>query len=143
MTSAFTTLYPEKTLVLTNTVKISYGNRSIEANALWDTGASCSCIASQISRELGMEPLGRRRMYTPSGTADSPVYRVNLSLPNNVVIDNLLVCDSAIGRQGLGIIIGMDVISMGDFATSCRNNRTMFTFRIPSIEDANFLGSII
>ena len=77
MTSAFTTLYPGKTLALTNTVKISYGDKSIDVNALWDTGASCSCIASQISRELGMEPLGRRRMYTPSGTADSPVYHTD------------------------------------------------------------------
>lgn len=72
-------------------------------------------------------------MYTPSGSADAPIYRVSLGLTNDMDIENLHVCDSEIGLQGLGILIGMDVIAMGDFATSCRSGRTMFTFRIPSI----------
>lgn len=80
-------------------------------------------------------------MYTPSGSTDAPVYRIGLSLPNGMTIEQLHVCDSEIGLQGLGILIGMDVISMGDFATSCRNGRTMFSFRIPSVEDANYLAS--
>jgi len=33
----------------------------------------------------------------------------------------------------IGILIGMDVISCGDFAVTNRDNRTVFTFRMPSI----------
>lgn len=39
MTKAFTTLYPTRSLVLTNTVRVSCGDRSVDVNALWDTGA--------------------------------------------------------------------------------------------------------
>ena len=38
------------------------------------------------------------------------------------------------------IIIGMDIISKGDFAVSNLNGKTSFSFRIPSFGTANFLN---
>lgn len=137
--SAFTTFCPYRANRLINTVRVIYGNESSDVLALWDTGASISCIASELSARFGMRSIAHWRIMTPSGMADVPVRRIDLELPNGIPISRLKVCDSAIGQQNLGMLIGMDIISRGDFATSCKNGRTMFTFRTPSQEDANYL----
>ena len=36
------------------------------------------------------------------------------------------------------VLIGMDVISMGDFAVTARNGCTKFSFQIPSTHDIDF-----
>jgi hypothetical protein len=40
--------------------------------------------------------------------------------------------DSEIGNQGIDVLIGMDIISLGDFAISNFDGKTQFSFRIPS-----------
>lgn len=43
-----------------------------------------------------------------------------------------------IGEQGIDVLIGMDVISKGDFAISNYNGKTQFSFRIPSQNDVDY-----
>lgn len=50
------------------------------------------------------------------------------------------VCGSEIGNEGIHVLVGMDIISLGDFATSCKDGQTAFTFRIPSLEDADYVS---
>jgi hypothetical protein len=69
---AFTTIAPRKANALVNSVTLSYGSKSVEVLALWDTGATSSCIASELSEALGMRQVGKRRIPTPSGMADVP-----------------------------------------------------------------------
>lgn len=68
-----------------------------------------------------------------------PTYLVGLVLPNGIRIDDIRVCGSAIGREGIHVLVGMDIITLGDFATSCKDGKTAFTFRIPSMEDADYV----
>jgi hypothetical protein len=49
------------------------------------------------------------------------------------------VCDTDIGKQGLDMLIGMDIITFGDFSVSNFNNKTVFTFRIHSKEKLDFV----
>ncbi len=44
--------------------------------------------------------------------------------------------------QGADVLIGMDVINMGDLAISNFNNQTVFSFRMPSIEKIDFAEQI-
>lgn len=46
--------------------------------------------------------------------------------------------DSEIGKQGIDVLIGMDIISNGDFAISNYEGRTQFSFRIPSQEHIEY-----
>ena len=55
-----------------------------------------------------------------------------------MVLRNVIVCGTEIGSQGLDLLVGMDVIQLGDFAVSNLNNETSFTFRIPSEEKADY-----
>ena len=77
-------------------------------------------------------------IQTPSGNGIVPIYCVDLQLPNHVTIKEVQIAGSKIGQQGLGLIIGMNIMCIGDFAVSNFNGKTQFSFRIPSVADANF-----
>ena len=51
---------------------------------------------------------------------------------------NWSVMGSKISEQGIDVLIGMDVISKGDFAISYYNGKTQFSFRIPSQNDVDY-----
>lgn len=124
-------------------VTIINGSQSIEVPALWDTGATCSCISYDTATRLGLVATGKRRIATPSGTTEVNTYLVSITLPNNVNIGYIPVCDSDIGRQGLGALIGMDIISSGDFSVSNFNGKTVFTFRTPSHQLTDYVQQIV
>lgn len=117
---------------LINKVSIKYEGRDIEVDALWDTGASCSCISHSVVSSLGLIPVGKRNVITPSGRKTYNTFSVDVALPNHLVCEDVLVNDSEIGEQGLGMLVGMDIINRGDFCVSNFNGKTTFTFRVPS-----------
>ena len=45
---------------------------------------------------------------------------------------------SKIGAQGIDVLIGMDIISKGDFAISNYDEKTQFSFRLPSQKDVDY-----
>lgn len=138
--SAFTTKSGNGILNrLINTVSISNMGNAINATALWDTGATCTCISSEVVSKLGLIPTGKMNIQTPSGKGQVSTYLVTITLPNNVVIPNIQVCDSAIGEQGIGMLIGMDIITKGDLAVSNHNGRTVFSFRVPSVKMTDYV----
>jgi len=60
-------------------------------------------------------------------------------LPNGVKIDNVKAteCDELNGP--FEVLIGMDIISLGDFALTNKDGKSVFTFRIPSITRIDFV----
>lgn len=149
MGRAFTTYFNRRTNQLYNEVTIRCGDKSVRTKAVWDTGATRSCISTETATILSLVPYGQVRINTPSGMSDRNMYLVDLELPNSVVVKDLGVSDSEIGGQGVGVLVGMDVISLGDFAVSNFDGKTTFTFRIPSEQlidyvaeyrDANVIG---
>ena len=79
---------------------------------------------------------------TPSGEIMLPIYVIDILLRNNVLVKDVLVMGSEIGSQGIDLLIGMDIIGMGDFAVTNFNGNTVFSFRIPSIEEIDFLKQV-
>lgn len=142
MSSAFTTFNKGLSNKLHNTVVVKAGGRSVQAKALWDTGATITCISGYVAEQLSLVATGKISIRTPSGESDRNTYLVDLSLPNNVVISDLVVSDSEIGTQGIGVLIGMDIINRGDFAVSNHNGVTVFTFRMPSSKRTDYSAEI-
>ena len=59
------------------------------------------------------------------------VYDIGLKLPNNLIIEDIPVLSaSTIG--GCDCLIGMDIITLGDFAITNYEGKTVVTFSIPS-----------
>lgn len=135
---AFTCFYPSHSLVLANQVKVVSRGQSLEVPAVWDTGATRTCVSTVLAEKLGLESRGTSTAITPSGRDVFPSFLVNLELPNGVTVNDLKVVGTQIHKQRLGVLIGMDVITQGDFAVSCKAGRTQFTFRMPSVEDADY-----
>lgn len=137
---SFTSTIVGRSLRLVNSATVKHGNDSLTVDAQWDTGASNTCIAMEVAQALRLPVTGMAMMKTPSGMREMPTFVVDLLLPNNVTVTNLVVMGSEIGGQGIGVLVGMDVITLGDFAASFKDGLTRFSFRIPSIEHADFVG---
>lgn len=119
-------------------VDISSVDKSMTATALWDTGATGTCISHEVVSKLRLIPTGKKNIQTPSGKEEVFTYLVSVNLPNNVIIPDIEVCDTAIGEQGIGMLIGMDIITKGDFAVSNHGGQTTFSFRIPSVKITDY-----
>ena len=136
--SAFTTKSDSIRDRLINIIDIVYGQKSMKATALWDTGANVCCISKSVAEALEMVSTGRKRIQTPSGTSIYKTYLVDLILPNHVEIKDVEVCESEIGDQGLGLLVGMNIITMGDFSVTNHNGKTVFSFRVPSMQRVDY-----
>ena len=44
--------------------------------------------------------------------------------------------------NGFGLLIGMDIINLGDFALTHKNSQTVFSFQIPSTHEYDFVKQI-
>lgn len=124
---------------LISKVSINAANSSFEVDAIWDTGASGTCISDEVALKLNLPVTGMCEIKTPSGTMEVPMYLVDIHLPNNVIMKDVTVMGSKIGEQGLGALIGMDIISRGDFAVSNFNGKTVFSFVAPSMQVIDFV----
>ena len=121
----------------TNATVINH-NDMAQAVALWDTGATGTCISRELARQLHLVPTGFTDICTPSGKSTMNTYLIDIVLPNSVAVRQVPVCESEIGAQGLGVLIGMDIITLGDFSISNLHGKTTFTYRMPSIEETDF-----
>ena len=107
-------------------------------SALWDTGAWSSVITQKVVTALGLSPIDHVRACGVNGWYDAPVYIVDVTLPNKIKISNLLV---SLGTMtAADMLIGMDVISMGDFKL-INDGKTSFSIRTPSEGDAPFVAN--
>ena len=127
---------------LTNEAIVMNGSYSESVIALWDTGASGTTISEEIAKKLNLIPTGKQVVHTPAGIKEVNTYLVDIILPNHVRIQDIKVCGSEIHTQGLGVLIGMDIIGLGDFSVSNYRGITSFTFRIPSQKETNYVQEI-
>lgn len=136
--SVFTEKYNRIENRLINKAVVEANNQALPVVAQWDTGATGTCISKDLVRQLQLNPTGKIRVHTPSGIGTMSKYLIDIVLNNEVIIKNVIVMDSEIGNQGIDILIGMDIIGLGDFAVSNYNGKTQFTFRIPSQSHIEF-----
>lgn len=105
---------------------------------LWDTGASNSSITQRIVDDLNLIPVGKINSSTANGIVVVNTYFIDLGLPNGVTVKNVLVSCNDLGKD-LDILIGMDIIQLGDFSITNKNRKTTFSFRIPSIKEIDYV----
>ena len=101
-----------------------------EYNAIWDTGAVRTVISPKVVANLGLQPRGKVAMYHANGVSYVNTYFVNLLLPNKMEVQILQVMDGNL--PDADILLGMDVIGLGDFAITAPQGKTLFSFSQPS-----------
>lgn len=107
--------------------------------AVWDTGANGTVITKQVADELGLKAIGITEVYHAQGKGLTNEYLVNVALLNGVIIPGVRVTEGVLA--GCDVLIGMDIIGMGDFAVTHTNSQggTTMSFCIPSVEEIDFV----
>lgn len=99
---------------------------------LWDTGATGTGITKRVIDDLGLIPTGKAWCSHAQGRELKNRYIVNLKLPNEVGVHMLPVIETDLDG-GIDVLIGMDIITCGDFVITNAHGRTHFSFRTPPI----------
>ena len=107
---------------------------SLTIEALWDTGASMSAITPEIQKHLRAVPIDRKEIAGIHNTEEVDIVSLSLELPNNVIKKTIRVAVCNISSQ-VGMILGMDIISLGDFALSNGNAQTLISFAVPPFHE--------
>jgi len=99
--------------------------------ALIDTGATTTCITTDVAQAVGIAPIGRREMISATHTIDTNLYVADLLLPfGNMVftMGGIQLMEFAV-QPGtpFQMLLGRDVISRGVLTTSFDHT---FTFSL-------------
>lgn len=78
------------------------------------------------------------------GTKTVHVYRVAITLHNkNISLETEVTeCEELSDSHDTGMLVGMNIIGMGDFSISNFNGETTMTFRVPSLENIDYVSEI-
>jgi len=104
---------------------------------LWDTGATATVISKEVANQLGLMPSNYATVHHANGQSSVPVYYVSVFLPCGVVFPCVRVTEGIL--SGCDVLIGMDIISRGDFAITASKGKTKFSFQLPSTHDIDFV----
>lgn len=148
---SFTTYHTGKVNQLVNQVYVSLPVRvdakidkipdpHLQVNAIWDTGATASVITQHVADKLGLIPSGQEYVNGVNGRRLANSYMVSFTLPNRVVIPIVKVTSSLLLGNNINALIGMDIISQGDFAITHKDGNTSFSFTCPPSAHIDFIN---
>lgn len=113
----------------------------LETEGIWDTGATLSCITQKAAHHLGLQISSYTTMRGVNSSKVVPVYIVRLQIgPEVSVLVEAAECEQLVDDGTAELLIGMDVITKGDFAVSNFQNQTTLTFRFPSHQHMDFVA---
>lgn len=112
-------------------------NLSYPIHGLWDTGSMWCAISTKLADKMGLQTLGVRDVRHGGGTTSSPYYLIDLHLSDELSFHNI----EAFGNPNLDeneMLIGMNVISHGDFCVMGNFGERKFSFVVPTLEGMDF-----
>ena len=102
--------------------------------SLWDTGASISLISTRVAKVLALKSIGKTGVSGYNDGVDvKDTFCVHIGLPTGDIVTNIMAME--FDSDEYDVVIGMDVICMGDFVITNKDGKTTFSFRIPSEEE--------
>ena len=133
---AFRKEYSDITLRLTTEAVVAdiAAQKADKVTALWDTGAMLSSVTPAIARNLNLIPTNKIKVNGVNNISMADVTRLTIELPNQVVLQNIkvVICNLV---EGIDLLIGMDIIKLGDLSISNGGGKTLFSFAIPPFDD--------
>ena len=125
-------------------LKNLFSDQIIETKGLWDTGATDSVITKNTAKTLGLIPISKAIVNGVHGSKEVNVYYINITLNNNqITLDTQVTdCEELSSDYSVGMLIGMNIITRGDFSITNFDNNTIMSFRVPSIEGIDYVNEI-
>ena len=110
-------------------------NEHIEIISLWDTGATITAIKPSLKDKLKLRLIEDKHSAIVGGLG-RPV-KANCTITTLYITPNFVLefCPTYVLDLSINVdmVIGMDIINMGDFYIDNTNNETSFTFVVPPI----------
>lgn len=132
--------------VLKTPVKISntINGCEIKSLAIWDTGATNSVITKSAAQQLGLKAVSMAYVNGVHGGKFVNVYQVTITLNNeNISITTRVTeCEELSATKDTALLIGMNIINMGDLCISNFEGKTVMTFRVPSLTRIDFVEEL-
>jgi len=114
-------------------------NDGISCKGLWDTGSNKSALTKRLIKVLDLKASGQGYLkgITRGEAKETNTFKVSIILPNGIGFASLNVfeCDK-LGEADF--LIGMDIITKGDFAITTKDDQTFLSFRRPSLNHIDF-----
>ena len=110
-----------------------------EFQGIWDTGATGTVITQRVVDDCGLKPVGMVEVHGVNSKEMSETFLVNILLPNNLGVQQMLVVKGRIAGNA-DVLIGMDIITLGDFAITNMGGSTVFSFCTPSQRSFDFVA---
>ena len=92
----------------------------VRATALFDTGATGSCVTSRLVQELGLIPVSKSSVITANGIRACNNYKLKIGFPfptpNNsyrVETPSEIIVSEIDDNENWQMIVGMDIIQQG------------------------------
>lgn len=146
MAHALTRIYDDIVDCITTnvTVKSTFNDTKISTIGIWDTGATGSVITRSVAQQLGLKPISAAKVRGVHGERIVNVYAVEITLHNDQITltTSVTECDELSGDKSIGVLIGMDIIQMGDFCITHEKGKTIMSFIQPSQKAINFVEDI-
>ncbi|MDR2368294.1 MAG: hypothetical protein LBF58_09340 [Deltaproteobacteria bacterium] len=136
----FTIVYPGTAITIRSLVRIGFvrDNKDFQLPpfedkflACWDTGATKSCIKESIAKHYNLPSIGEIICRGINSENKVKVYLASIFLPNETVINEIELC-SHDDTLNIDLLIGMDIISMGELLVSTSDGITAFSFQSPA-----------
>lgn len=109
--------------------------------SIWDTGATCTVISKKLATQIGLIPTGKTTITGVNHSTLENTYLVNVYLPNKVAIMFIKIAEVPAITGGAELLIGMDIIGSGDFSVYTEDEKTIMTYRFPSIGGEDFVAT--
>lgn len=121
-----------------------FNGQSIKTNGIWDTGATNSVITKSSAIALGLASVARTIVSGVHGSKEVNVYYVRITLNNDQITlsSRVTECEELSADHANGMLIGMDIISLGDFCITNSDGNTTMTFMVPSQRKIDFVSEI-
>ena len=106
-----------------NLPKIFYSQK-----AIWDTGATNTLISPKVVEFLNLSPYNKVLVSDNKGVTKAETYLVHVVLPTKDMVSNIeaILTDN----EDYDVLIGMDIINLGEFLFSNKNGKSEFTFTV-------------
>jgi hypothetical protein len=104
--------------------------KGVVTSVIWDTGATYSSLSPKIVQELGLKTIDTIVVHgVNNATKAADVVIASITLSDSITFTGKRF--SVIEIPGADVLIGMDIIMLGDFAISNGEGKTRFSFVMP------------
>ena len=111
-------------------VSLDQQRRVKALRAMWDTGSNATILSTKLVSELRPDHFGQGGMTGVGGQSEGDTYLMHVSLPTGDIITYQEVYEANQGDYDA--IIGMDIITRGNFHLDCDHGETLFSFELPN-----------